>query len=371
MAAGPGAAEPHRGRGLRRRRSRGQRWSRRQRRQWRVGRLRGGRLRRTDLSAPLLPNWTGRLLLCRQRLRHQQPADRRAVHRVEPTRQAGPQLSPLSVQGFTLQGCCRPDGLCGAMDTFLGLGCVNPADFGLPPGPPAERVAAEQPAAEVRVVAVASVASEHLAAPGVPAASAQGAQAGQGAATTAARVGAAIPRRCPGATRLAIAMPSAATSATAAPTSRPIAAPGALGAPAAPGVAAPLAAAAVREAAAGSETQGRRPVGSPTPTCARRTRPAAFSTLGSTTARQRPAPAHRPAATSRWRPATDPKTAPRDRSAAATTPSNSSSTRRYSARPIARPLTNARSATPGRRCSNPNQTCSQSPSLPPYIYRCN
>lgn len=27
-------------------------------------------------------------------------------------------------QGFTLGGCCTPDGTCGALDTFLGLGCV-------------------------------------------------------------------------------------------------------------------------------------------------------------------------------------------------------------------------------------------------------
>ena len=28
---------------------------------------------------------------------------------------------------FTLQGCCRPDGTCGAMDTFVGLGCTSAA----------------------------------------------------------------------------------------------------------------------------------------------------------------------------------------------------------------------------------------------------
>ena len=37
---------------------------------------------------------------------------------------------PISTQmmGITLQGCCRPDGTCGSMDTFLGLGCTPNAD---------------------------------------------------------------------------------------------------------------------------------------------------------------------------------------------------------------------------------------------------
>lgn len=31
-----------------------------------------------------------------------------------------------SIAGFlTLEGCCRPDNTCGALDTYLGLGCVS------------------------------------------------------------------------------------------------------------------------------------------------------------------------------------------------------------------------------------------------------
>jgi hypothetical protein len=37
-------------------------------------------------------------------------------------------------QGFPLEGCCKPNGNCGVMDTFLGLGCVDPSEFGGPPG---------------------------------------------------------------------------------------------------------------------------------------------------------------------------------------------------------------------------------------------
>ncbi|MCA9627766.1 MAG: hypothetical protein KC766_08875 [Myxococcales bacterium] len=40
----------------------------------------------------------------------------------------------FSQGGFTLKGCCRPDGTCGILDTFLGLGCVDPSQFGAPGG---------------------------------------------------------------------------------------------------------------------------------------------------------------------------------------------------------------------------------------------
>ncbi|MCC6215154.1 MAG: hypothetical protein IT376_09810 [Polyangiaceae bacterium] len=36
-------------------------------------------------------------------------------------------------QGFVLPGCCRPNGVCGFLDQFLGLGCVDPTQFGAPP----------------------------------------------------------------------------------------------------------------------------------------------------------------------------------------------------------------------------------------------
>ncbi|MEB2312333.1 MAG: hypothetical protein OZ921_00735 [Sorangiineae bacterium] len=40
-----------------------------------------------------------------------------------------------SIQNFlTFQGCCRPDHTCGLQDTILGLGCVDPAAFGLSKG---------------------------------------------------------------------------------------------------------------------------------------------------------------------------------------------------------------------------------------------
>jgi hypothetical protein len=35
-----------------------------------------------------------------------------------------PSCPTASVMGVMLQGCCRPDGTCGAMDTYLGLGCT-------------------------------------------------------------------------------------------------------------------------------------------------------------------------------------------------------------------------------------------------------
>jgi hypothetical protein len=35
-----------------------------------------------------------------------------------------PSCPAASVMGVMLQGCCRPDGTCGAMDTYLGLGCT-------------------------------------------------------------------------------------------------------------------------------------------------------------------------------------------------------------------------------------------------------
>jgi hypothetical protein len=47
-----------------------------------------------------------------------------------------PDCPDLNLMGFNLDGCCRSDGICGVMDTFLGLGCVDPSSFGQPPGPP-------------------------------------------------------------------------------------------------------------------------------------------------------------------------------------------------------------------------------------------
>lgn len=39
--------------------------------------------------------------------------------------QADPSCPGSTVGGFAqLEGCCRPDGTCGALDTFLGLGCA-------------------------------------------------------------------------------------------------------------------------------------------------------------------------------------------------------------------------------------------------------
>ncbi|MBX3126181.1 MAG: hypothetical protein KF718_05670 [Polyangiaceae bacterium] len=43
---------------------------------------------------------------------------------------------PQTIQGFTLQGCCKPSGMCGVLDTFIGLGCVDPSQFGGPPSVP-------------------------------------------------------------------------------------------------------------------------------------------------------------------------------------------------------------------------------------------
>ncbi len=37
-------------------------------------------------------------------------------------------------QGLPLQGCCKPNGNCGVFDSFLGLGCVDPSQFGGPGG---------------------------------------------------------------------------------------------------------------------------------------------------------------------------------------------------------------------------------------------
>lgn len=36
-----------------------------------------------------------------------------------------------NIQGLPLQGCCKPTGNCGVFDSFLGLGCVDPSEFGL------------------------------------------------------------------------------------------------------------------------------------------------------------------------------------------------------------------------------------------------
>ncbi len=42
-----------------------------------------------------------------------------------------PTCPPQSIQGLTLQGCCKPTGMCGVMDTFIGVGCVDPTQFGV------------------------------------------------------------------------------------------------------------------------------------------------------------------------------------------------------------------------------------------------
>jgi hypothetical protein len=50
--------------------------------------------------------------------------------------QPDPSCPPQSIQGFTLPGCCKPNGMCGVMDSFIGLGCVDPGPFtGQPPIP--------------------------------------------------------------------------------------------------------------------------------------------------------------------------------------------------------------------------------------------
>lgn len=40
-----------------------------------------------------------------------------------------PTCPEQSIQGFNLPGCCKDTGFCGVMDTFLGLGCVDPGQF--------------------------------------------------------------------------------------------------------------------------------------------------------------------------------------------------------------------------------------------------
>ncbi|MBE7485095.1 MAG: hypothetical protein HS104_34645 [Polyangiaceae bacterium] len=42
-----------------------------------------------------------------------------------------PTCPPQTVQGLTLQGCCKPSGMCGVLDTFIGVGCVDPSQFGV------------------------------------------------------------------------------------------------------------------------------------------------------------------------------------------------------------------------------------------------
>jgi hypothetical protein len=41
---------------------------------------------------------------------------------------------PVDLAAFglplTLNGCCRPNGMCGVLDTFIGFGCADPAAFG-------------------------------------------------------------------------------------------------------------------------------------------------------------------------------------------------------------------------------------------------
>ncbi len=46
-----------------------------------------------------------------------------------------PDCPDQQLMGFPLQGCCKPNRQCGVLDSFLGLGCVDPAQFGAPPGP--------------------------------------------------------------------------------------------------------------------------------------------------------------------------------------------------------------------------------------------
>ena len=41
-----------------------------------------------------------------------------------------------NIQGFPLQGCCKPNNMCGVQDPLFGLGCVDPSEFGGPAGPP-------------------------------------------------------------------------------------------------------------------------------------------------------------------------------------------------------------------------------------------
>ncbi|MEZ4219784.1 MAG: hypothetical protein R3B13_02565 [Polyangiaceae bacterium] len=49
---------------------------------------------------------------------------------------ADPSCPTQNVQGFPLQGCCKPSNVCGLMDPLFGLGCVDPSQFGQPAGPP-------------------------------------------------------------------------------------------------------------------------------------------------------------------------------------------------------------------------------------------
>ncbi|MFO0570052.1 MAG: hypothetical protein U0263_30695 [Polyangiaceae bacterium] len=46
-----------------------------------------------------------------------------------------PTCPAQSIQGIPLQGCCKPNGICGVLDTFIGVGCVDPSQFGGPPSP--------------------------------------------------------------------------------------------------------------------------------------------------------------------------------------------------------------------------------------------
>jgi hypothetical protein len=48
---------------------------------------------------------------------------------------ADPTCPQQTFQGIPLSGCCKPTGVCGVLDTFLGLGCVDPSQFGGPPSP--------------------------------------------------------------------------------------------------------------------------------------------------------------------------------------------------------------------------------------------
>jgi hypothetical protein len=40
-----------------------------------------------------------------------------------------PTCPDITLQGVPLDGCCKPNGNCGVLDTFLGLGCVDPSQF--------------------------------------------------------------------------------------------------------------------------------------------------------------------------------------------------------------------------------------------------
>jgi hypothetical protein len=47
-----------------------------------------------------------------------------------------PTCPTQNIQGFPLQGCCKPNNMCGVQDPLFGLGCVDPSEFGGPAGPP-------------------------------------------------------------------------------------------------------------------------------------------------------------------------------------------------------------------------------------------